>query len=184
MSEEWQTAKEIPGFEGLYRIDSKGRIFSQQYGYWKELSCWVGTTGYKTIDLKVTATKKKKFKIHRLLYDLFVSPIPLGYQVDHINRDRLDNRLENLRLATPGQNNYNRCITKGRKTKGTTFYKRVGLWMGSIHFKNRKYHLGYFDTELAAAVAYDLNAIELYGEHAHTNYIKTGDMLLQEQTLC
>jgi hypothetical protein len=189
MSEDFDRSVDIPGWGGYYRVTSDGKFFSY-HSYnnpkkeWKEYFPWIGDSGYRVADFVKTingCTIKKRVKVHRLLYSMFVAPIPEPMQVDHVNRDRLDNRLENLRLATSAQNQWNRS---GKSTgfKGISFYKRVGKWMCRITCDGKHYFLGYFDTEMQASIAYDLKAIELYGTFAHTNFIKTADALLREQT--
>lgn len=102
---------------------------------------------------------------------------PDGLVVDHINGDRLDNRLENLRLATHAQNSRNRKKPK-RTSAGrvpTSQFKGVcktasGKWQAQIKHAGRSIHIGTFASEEAAARAYDRNAKTFYGEFALLNY--------------
>lgn len=102
-----------------------------------------------------------------------------GYEIDHINRNKLDNRRENLRVVTQGQNMANRGPNKSsNKTPKRSKYKGVYLfkhykhrsWGASIMYQGKRYQLGRFDTEQDAAKAYDMKAKELYGEIAYTNF--------------
>lgn len=94
-----------------------------------------------------------------------------GFCVDHKNHDTLDNRRCNLRICTPAQNCYNK-IPSG---KGTSRYKgvhwRVDIkkWCASIGFNGKIIHIGLFDYEPDAALAYDDRAAELFGEFACLN---------------
>lgn len=92
--------------------------------------------------------------------------------LDHINGDRLDNRISNLREATHKQNAWNR---KGRNTtsvyKGVYWFKRDSKWKVSIGgLDGKKIHLGMYTDEVEAAKAYDCAARILYGEYARTNF--------------
>lgn len=93
----------------------------------------------------------------------------LGKRADHINGNGLDNRLINLREATPGQNRMN----SRRNTNNTSGYKGVSRfgsrWKAQITFNYQRIYLGLFDTIEAAAQAYDMKARELFGAHAKTN---------------
>lgn len=80
-----------------------------------------------------------------------------GFDVDHINGDRLDNRLLNLRLCSRSQNNFNRRASSANKTgfKGVCFVKRDGKYNARITTKDGKYKsLGNFDTAIEAHKAY------------------------------
>lgn len=67
--------------------------------------------GYINIYLYNNGIRKHK-KIHQLVLEAFVGQRPNGFDIDHINRIRNDNRLENLRYCTRSENNLNRCDTR------------------------------------------------------------------------
>jgi hypothetical protein len=98
---------------------------------------------------------------------------PEGLIVDHINGDGLDNRRENLRICTHAENMRNR-----RKLKqGRSQYKGVrlepsGRWRAVIKYEGEMIHIGCFDTENQAAIAYNEKAVILFGKYAHLNIIK------------
>jgi len=94
--------------------------------------------------------------------------------VDHINHNGIDNRIENLRLATCRQNGMNRRKQKGTSSiyKGVCWHKKYEKWESLIKLPNgQREHLGMFDKEHEnmAAFAYDLAAMEHYGEFAKLN---------------
>ena len=94
-----------------------------------------------------------------------------GEMVDHLNRNTLDNRKENLRIATIHHNNHNRV--KGFRNK--TGLRGVSVsephrWRASIRRNGVTQHLGCFASPAEAAKAYDQAAILIYGEHAVTNF--------------
>jgi len=91
--------------------------------------------------------------------------------IDHINRNSLDNRKSNLRVATIEQNNFNRgphTFKQSSVYKGV--YKSGKKWMAKI----KSIYLGTFETELEAAKMYDKWAKMLYGTFAYINVSKTG----------
>lgn len=123
--------------------------------------------GYRLV--KVLGQQKRAHcVIWAMVHD---SWIPDGYFVDHINGDRADNRLENLRKATRSENGYNRA--KGRNNtsgvKGVNYYPPNGKWCARLGFEGRKIHLGYFDALGDAAEAYRKAAEALYGDFAETS---------------
>ena len=97
-------------------------------------------------------------------------PIAKGLEIDHINGDVLDNRLENLRPCTRSQNGCNKHKRKQTTSKFKGARKVGEKWLGVILHKNESYHLGTFSTELEAARAYDRKAKELFGEFAALNF--------------
>lgn len=107
---------------------------------------------------------------HRVVYLLATGSDPKEMNIDHINGDGTDNRIENLRLATPAQNSWNRGLNKNNTSgiKGVRFYKATGRWHATIWVKWDSIHLGYFATQEEAAAAYARAAEQLHGEFART----------------
>lgn len=106
---------------------------------------------------------------------LFGKP-PSGYEWDHINRDKLDNRKENLRHATRAQQMQNRDKQTGNYTskyKGVYLDRRSGRFRAHINDPKtgKKISLGSFVNEDDAAVKRNEAAIEYYGEFAVLNII-------------
>lgn len=107
--------------------------------------------------------------LSRLLMDA-----PDGMHVDHINGDTLDNRRANLRICTHQQNQWNRKRSPGKsRFKGVTFCKNNNYpyeWSSRVECNAKRHFLGYFATPLAAALAYDDAAAELFGKYAGLNF--------------
>lgn len=92
--------------------------------------------------------------VHKLIYFYHYGYIP--EQIDHINRNTFDNRIENLRPATSTQNMSNRGIFVNNKSgcKGVCWHKRLKKWQVSVGVNKKQRHIGYFDDfELAELVA-------------------------------
>ena len=97
--------------------------------------------------------------------------IGLGGVIDHINRDKLDNRKSNLRPVTVQQNNMN----KGPQRNNRLGIKGVSVegpgYRAVIKFNRKTIILGHFDDPFSAAAAYNNAAVELFGEYAYLNAI-------------
>lgn len=106
--------------------------------------------------------------LHRLLMGA-----PADLEVDHRNRDGLDNRRTNLRLATSSQNHANQPArndeTLTSKYKGVYFDRARRRWAAMIQVDGRQRSLGRYDSEDVAAAAYDHAAYEAWGEFAVLN---------------
>jgi hypothetical protein len=109
--------------------------------------------------------------------------------IDHIDGDGTNNRLSNLRLATPGQNSHN--MKKGR-TITSSKYKGVQRrsdvvtkpWRAYINLQGKRTDLGYHATEEEAALAYDTKAREVFGVYAKLNFGDNSAVSGQMQQLC
>ena len=84
-------------------------------------------------------------------------------KVDHIDGNGLNNTRSNLRLVTHSENLTNRkgWAKSSSKYKGVTWYKRGSKWQAKICPKGKTIHLGYFENEDEAAIAYN-NAVPIY----------------------
>jgi hypothetical protein len=93
--------------------------------------------------------------------------------IDHINRDKLDNRKSNLRLATKSQNVANSKLYKTNTSgfRGVTFDKANDKWLASIKHNGIYIALGRYEDVEEAAIQYDVAAIQLFGEFSNLNMI-------------
>jgi len=91
---------------------------------------------------------KRQIYAHRVVWEMHNGEIPDGLCVDHINTNKSDNRLCNLRLVTVKENGYN------RNAKGYCLDKVTNKWKAYIKRDGVVYHLGYFEKESDAALAY------------------------------
>lgn len=111
---------------------------------------------------------RRKIYLHREIIQA-----PVGVDVDHINGNRLDNRKDNLRLATRSQNLMNRDGKPGHtsKYKGVNYCKITKQWAAKITVSGEIIWLGRFGTEDAAARAYNAAASKFHGHFARLNQI-------------
>lgn len=90
---------------------------------------------------------------------------------DHIDRNRANNTRNNLRVVTHTQNMRNKTKCDGTSSQylGVSLQKKAGKWTAYIRLNGRLKHLGLFNKELDAAIAYDLAAHWYFGEYASLN---------------
>lgn len=112
-----------------------GEVFRRQH----RLGNYRNPNGYVTIYYKGTL-----LLAHRLIWMFANGPIPPGMEIDHIDRDRKNNRLANLRLVTRSQNNDNRTIIDRSDRNGVYWNKKSNNWTARIGFQGRRVHLGQF----------------------------------------
>jgi hypothetical protein len=133
--------------------------------------CAVGDDGKKYAARIVEEANSRRIKTE-YLHRKIMNP-PEGLLVDHKNGDRLDDRLDNLRLATHSQNACNSRRDKTRtlsRYRGVSYSKRKGKWFAAIRNKGKKVWLGYFENEIDAARAYDEAAKKYQPEFGVMNF--------------
>lgn len=134
-------------------------------GFVREVSGTQNGNGY----LWTSINGKKKF-MHRLIWEYVRGPVPAGTEIDHINGDRTDNRIDNLRLVTRNQNNQNRPtanVNSKSQVKGVCWCKRAGKWRATLTHERRHFYLGYFATIEDAQDAYASAAALLHTHNPH-----------------
>lgn len=132
----------------------------------KEALTAVTSNGYK-----IGVICGERARAHRVIWALFNERWPLG-DVDHIDGDRLNNAINNLRECSRSQNLCNKGAQSNNSTgyKGVKADKRRGTYSASIGMNGGCRYLGRFKTAEEAAVAYDEAAISLHGEFAKVNF--------------
>lgn len=129
--------------------------------------------GYKTADgYRRVKLLRKQFSEHRVIWEMFNGPIPKGYFLDHKNKVRDCNILENLRLATSADNSANMGLmnTNSSGFKGVSFNKSMNKFEARIIRNKTRFRLGYFSTAEEASAAYEAKAKELAGEFYYANH--------------
>lgn len=129
---------------------------------------------YRYIDINGNKKTKTVF-IHNSIIESIYGPLESGVYVDHINNDPMDNRRENLRLATRRQNASNVRKTYSKTSsiyKGVSWKKNARKWLAEISPNRQRINLGVFDKEKDAARAYNEAAVKYFGEFARLNVIE------------
>ncbi len=126
---------------------------------------WHFNGGYVGTSVKVDSKRIIK-RLHN-----FILPNMIGYMIDHRNTIRLDNQKHNLRYVTCQENSFNRNSHKNAasKYKGVFFKKSYGKFVAIIGHNGSTKHLGYFDDEQEAAIAYNNEALKLRPEFCRIN---------------
>jgi hypothetical protein len=109
---------------------------------------------------------KKYFRMGRAIWEYHFGEIADSLEIDHINCIKEDDRIENLRLATPHENMCNHLVQPNNKLgiKGVSAYNN--RFVAYIKENGSTKNLGYYDTPEEAKAAYDAAALELHGEFA------------------
>tara|TARA_R110000850_G_C9996087_1_gene467935 strand:- start:890 stop:1381 length:492 start_codon:yes stop_codon:yes gene_type:complete len=119
-------------------VNKTYRHSSSKIGY---IAGATGAKGY--IDVQIDG---KPYKAHRLVYTMLKGDIPSGYQIDHIDGNRINNKIENLRLVRPAENNLN-CKVRADNTSGVIgvcWSKRGNKWIAKINKDKKRIELGSF----------------------------------------
>jgi len=145
------------------------------------------SSGYAVHYQSAEAGRRTTLYMHRIIMERSLGTrIPRGYQVDHVSGAadgplaRLDNRRDNLRLATRSQNQAHKGISRNNTTeyKGVSF--RQGKWEARIKYGNHRLQLGRFSDPVVAAQRYDAASRLLYADFAGCNF---PDLLTAQATL-
>jgi hypothetical protein len=125
----------------------------------------VGPIGYRYIGIA-----RRLYPAHRLAWFYVHGEWP-PQDIDHINMERADNRLANLRLATRSQNMANGKARVGNRSgfKGVFFHKQAGKWTARLTVNGRCRSLGFHATPEAAHAAYVSAAKQAFGDFAREN---------------
>lgn len=141
----------------LYKVSDMGNIFSVNAN--RIIKKQVNKYGYEYVDMYLSGVKSRR-NVHKLVIEAFIG-IQDG-QVDHIDGDKRNNRLSNLRYCSGWQNKINH-LTKDKKIEGKYSSKHVGVffrknrnrWIASATVEGKRTLIGSFKHELDAKESYD-----------------------------
>ena len=116
----------------------------------KEAGSLIRSTGRWCINFK-----GRKYLRSRVVWMIHNGEIPEGFEIDHIDHDRLNDRIENLRLVTRSENAKNLSMRADNTSgvTGVTFCKRDQTWQAKINVKGKTVSLGHFKNEHEAIKA-------------------------------
>ncbi len=163
MKEIW---KNIPDYEGFYQVSNIGRVKSlkrkvkHRHGglsvIKERILKGIDRGGYLGVDL-CKECNSKTFNIHRLVLIAFIGydKNPFYKEVDHRDRCKTNNNLDNLRWSTCSANVRNNGKIYTSKYTGVSWDNNSKKWKSVVSIKNKRIHLGIFETEKEAAQAYN-----------------------------
>jgi hypothetical protein len=164
-----KTLLPLAGLEDVLRYEPDTGKFFWTVVRWRKIRVgdpagFISHSGYLEIRYNY-----QNYRAHRIAWYLHTGKDPKTLQIDHINGRRSDNRIKNLRLATPGQNARNMRKREGTTStyKGVSWHKKGSKWQAQIRLDGRNIYLGYYNSQLEAHLAYCKAAAVLHGEFAN-----------------
>ena len=151
-----------------YSVSSFGRVRNDITK--RILKPGISSSGYYGVKLYQN-NKKKTFLVHRLVAIYFIANPMNKKCVDHIDHDRKNNRIFNLRYATNQENSRNSSIQKNNTSGyiGVTYNKQKQKYRARYSLNCKLKHIGYYQTALEASEAYQAKIKVHYGEFANLN---------------
>lgn len=174
---EWRP---VPRTAGRFEVNMTGGVRSLfcRWGRRPEpftISPSTDSSGYAFFQLWLDGSLSRSVRVHRAVYEAFCRPLLPSEQVDHINGDIKDNRLDNLRTCSRSENLRNQRRKRGSKSsryKGVSWCKREGRYAAYIQIDGRRKFLGYYDCEHEASRSYNTAARMFFGEFSCLNLVE------------
>ena len=164
-----RTQPEPPPVEGARWIALNRGFALVDADRFEELNAFVWTAKGRKDNYAHRCVDRSQIQLHHAV----LSEVPSDVQIDHINRNGLDCRRSNLRVADNSLNHANVDKNNGSYTsryKGVHWRRDRNRWSAEIKVRYKSIKLGRYETEVEAAVAYDAAAIHYFGEFAKTNF--------------
>ena len=156
--------KDIPEYEGIYQVSNLGNARSIKFNKINYIK-FINTQGRYAVNLSKNNIKSSNRKISVLVAQAFLNHKRCGHKlvVDHIDNNKINDRLYNLQVITQRLN-----LSKDKKNKTSKYvgvYKYGKKWRSEIRINKNKYYLGIFNNETEASQAYqkELNKIKNNG---------------------
>lgn len=136
----------------IRKVDNHGRIVNRPCGIKSN------SHGYGQVRID-----DKMYLVHRVIWLLVYGEWPNG-EIDHINGNRMDNRIKNLRVVNKSKNMHNRGMNRNNSSgyPGVSFHKASNKYQAQITVDSKVIHLGFFDSKEEAFLAYQLAKIKYH----------------------
>ncbi len=165
------TIKSLPSQEELHRLFEyrEGNLYrkiqtSSNAKIGDKAGCLNSLSGYAQVRIY-----SADYRIHRIIWCYHFGPIPSKLQIDHIDGNKTNNMIENLRLATHSQNKSNNkrahCNSKSN-ILGVHWSKTKRKWVSQIRKNKKAIHLGCFVNQEDAIAARKAAELQYFGEFA------------------
>ena len=145
-----------------WKIDNRSRKVKGEVAGWKN-----------NLDYHKVCINSKQYAIHQLIWILHKGQIPNGKIIDHVDGNPYNNKIENLRIASLQENQYNCKLRKDNTSgiKGVSWDKRTSKWKVQLMIYGKKKGLGYYkDLELAQLVVAEARR-KYHGEFSNNGEI-------------
>jgi hypothetical protein len=174
-----------------YIKTNKGQLIKVNENYLKELlkyTWFIDANGYAVATPTIRSRREAResglprqlpLKMHRLVYELeYGIVLNREEHIDHINQDKTDNRIDNLRVSKLGtsinQINVGLRVDNTSGYKGVVYRERTNKWECKISYKGKRIWIGAYEDKDKAAIAYNEKALQLFGEASYLNKVNGG----------
>ena len=158
--------KNITGYETRYQISNLGNVKSLRKNL--VLRPQINSCKYIVVSLWKEGDNKKTHSVHHLVWDAFGDSPRNGrkLQVDHIDNNKHNNRVDNLQLLTNRENSikYFKSVKHTRTSKYLGVTKFRNLWVSQMSVGKKHITLGHFKTEKEASEVYEKAVEKIYSE--------------------
>lgn len=156
--ETWKTVK---NYEGLYEVSNHGNVrrLKSLNSCGKRIRARIlkpGATTQKYFTVALANGKNISRYVHHLVAEAFLNHTPQGHKavIDHIDGDRQNNNLLNLRIISNRENCQNQSVVTTSKYPGVCWAKHANKWLCNITINQKTKYLGYFKSEKVASAVY------------------------------
>lgn len=161
---------EIETKNGIIKLDIDSYIKIKEEGWVFTVYKSPQKSGTYYLQVRIQKRDSPKENMYYHILSRYLLKAPRNKDIDHRDRDSLNNTLKNLRLVNKSQNQMNARKGNISGFKGVYWHKHTGRWTAAATHKRKKHFLGYFKDRFEAAKAYDKKAQELFGEYALLNF--------------
>lgn len=148
--------KDVVGYGSNYIISNNSIVKSVKFNKERILKPHLGIRGYYEVKLCLNG-KQKTRSVHQLMAEAFLGHTPCGFKlvVDHIDTNKLNNNISNLRIVTNRENCNLKHIKSSSIYTGVGFNKTRNKWIATIVINGKLKHLGAFNIQEEASQCYE-----------------------------